>query len=498
MKKTNFISFVLILVLFTAVSCGDDDDNDDSDVSPDDDTQSDDDLNDDLDDDVNDDVDDDINDDIDDDADDDTVPDRTPLFDRQGREVILHGGNFMAIEYDCVQEDYYQMVWQWGFNAVRILITWAGLEPEQGVYDENYLPNVVTPQLEYAANAGLNVILDMHQWQWSDCSDGMGMPTWICDDVGDFELEWLYQSGIFWNHPEYIDAFVAAWEKVAEFFAGDDRVFAYDLFNEPMAGLRTPPWFSENQLYRPLYIRLIDAIRAHHPEPYLIVEPTIIHAVGLPCVMDPIDAERLIYGPHLYPGTISWGGDYTFPRSRIERDVNYRLEETKRLQMPLLWGECGLRSDALNSMEFARDATDIMDEEMSHWLWWAYGYDENSMGICTSEGEPKPEFYPYLSRPYPRATAGLLVDSQFDSENFDYTLTFENNGDMEPESIIYLNTDYHYADGFDVSCSDPDGAWSFDFNEDTNLLTVHCDPAQAEHTITVTPRINSDRIIRFS
>jgi len=419
------------------------------------------------------------------------------IYDRDGREVILHGGNFMGIEYNGVQADYDQMVWQWGFNTVRILITWADLEPEQGVYDERYLPDVVEPQLDYAYRAGLLPILDMHQFKWSDCCDGMGMPVWTCADLPESEIEYILQAGVFWQHPEYVAAFVAAWEKVAAYFADDERVFAYDLFNEPLAGLRTPPWFSENQLYRPLYMRLIDVIRPYHQEAYLIVEPTIIHGAGFPCVMDPIDAERLIYGPHLYPGRTSMGGGYTFDKSLIARHLDKRRAEACRLGMPLFIGETGLRSDTENSEGYARDATELMDMHKAHWAWWAYGYDEGSMGICHDNGEPKEAFFEYLSRPYPRATAGSVRTYIFDPDSDVFTFTFANDRGMAPGSEIYVNAGHHYPGGFGVTCTDPNGAWEVDFDPETNLLTVACDPKQAEHTITIRPAKNGDTTLIF-
>ena len=50
----------------------------------------------------------------------------------------------------------------WGMNAVRLLTTWAAVEPEQGVYDEAYL-DALAERLDWAKDAGLHVVLDMHQ-----------------------------------------------------------------------------------------------------------------------------------------------------------------------------------------------------------------------------------------------------------------------------------------------------------------------------------------------
>jgi endoglycosylceramidase len=370
---------------------------------------------------------------------------------------------------------------------VRILITWDALEPEPGVYDEDYLPDIVEPQVAYAHDAGLRVILDMHQYHWSPCSGGMGMPEWICGDLGELPFQWLLQSGVFWNHPEYVDAFVAAWDKVAAHFAGDDRVFAYDLFNEPMAGLRTLPWTCENNLFRPLYLRLIETIRAHHVEPYLLVEPSIVTVAGFPSVMDPIDAERVVYAPHLYPGMLAEGGAYTFPYELLHRHMEKRTAESLRLGLPLLIGETGLRSSGENAEQYTRDATDLMEEKMAHWTWCAFGYDDDSMGLCYANGEPKEIFFPYLARPYPQATAGELRSFAFAFDTGVFNVSFANEAKLPPAVEIFVNAPYHYPDGFAVESTDPPGAWSYAFDEATSVVAVSCDPTALEHTITIRP-----------
>ncbi len=465
-------------------------DDDDTENDVDDDTTGDDTVEDDV-------VDDDIADDDttdDDTADDDFIDDDTitevpvPIYDSEGRTLILHGANFMAIEAGGALLDYERMA-QWGFNVVRILVTWSALEPMQGAYDENYLPNVVEPQIQYAREAGLNVILDMHQYHWSSCCKGMGMPEWTCADLGDPPLEWLWQSGQFWDHEEFLNSFVAAWDFVSTYFAGDDRIFAYDLFNEPIAGIRTIPWFMDDQLLRPLYERLIPTVRANHPEPYLIIEPPMITVAGFPFTMTPLPDERLIYGPHLYPGTIAEGGGYTFPKAWIVKHLNIRQAEALEQGEPLLIGETGLQSAETNAEQYARDAVDLMEERMAHWTWWAFGYDDDSMGLCDASGNPKDLFYRHLARPYPRVTAGVLRSYHFDTDVRLLTVVVDNAVGLAPAVEIFVNEDYYYPEGFVVNSTDTDGTWSYTYDELTGSLAVTCDPTVANHVITIEPDV---------
>lgn len=481
---------MLLVFVASGCACGSShSDESTDDASPDDDSIDDDESDDDAG------LDDDTwpplpDDDVDDDADDDAEPPMPPpILDEDGRTLILHGGNFMAVEYGGAPIDYERMR-DWGFNVVRILMTWAALEPTRGDYDETYLADVVEPQVQYAADAGLRVILDMHHFHWSSCSGGMGWPDWTCEVPPDWaigDLEYLWQSGRFWQRPDDVAAFVAAWEQVATHFAGDARVFAYDLFNEPLAGILTPPWWSENQLLRPLYEDTIEAIRAIDPAPYIVLEPMMLSVVGFPFVMDPLPFDRMIYAPHLYPRNLVSGSGYDFDRHVLEWQTAQRADESVAHDMPLLWGETGLQSAATRADEYARDFADLADASLASWAWWAFGYDDDSMGLCRADGTPKDEFFPHLARPYPRVTGGELRAFRFGESDRWLSVEFDTIDGIDPTLEVFVDDEYFYADGFAVTSTDTDGTWSFAFDDDANSLTIVADPGAMTHEILVVP-----------
>ena len=91
------------------------------------------------------------------------------ITDSQGRALILHGtnssGNAKHSEghVPWIQEkDVEQEVVEWGFNFVRFLVFWDGIEPERGVFDEAYL-DMVEERVNWYTSRGAYVMLDMHQ-----------------------------------------------------------------------------------------------------------------------------------------------------------------------------------------------------------------------------------------------------------------------------------------------------------------------------------------------
>jgi endoglycosylceramidase len=423
-------------------------------------------------------------------GDDDGTPFYVPLIDADGRQIILHGANFMGLEvgwHNHTLADYRRMA-SWGFNVVRVPIGWSQLEPAPGVWDESYLADLVAPAVGYAREAGIGILLDMHQYWWCGAYGGEGMPDWTCDAFADlgFPMNYLAGSDDFWNHPEYLDDYVEAWDRVSNYFAGDPAILGYDLFNEPAAGLRSPTWSCENSLFHPLYERLIGVIRANDPAPLIFVEPSVTHLGGLPVTLDRLPYERVVYEPHLYPFEIlKPERGYHFTDRAIEWFLSKNQRESIHMGAAAWMGEVGLASAANRAEEYVRDTMRLFDQHLMGWGWWAYGFDDDSMGLLDGQGREKEVFMRHLVRPYPRVTAGRLRAYSFDPDTVEFTMAFENAPGLPPSVEIFVPTARHFTGGFAVTSSDADGTWSHAFDAARNVLTVTCDPATEVHAITI-------------
>ncbi len=178
----------------------------------------------------------------------------------EGEPIILRGLN---VAQSAKRKPY--LPWQgpdefalmksWGCNCVRLLIIWAGIEPEPGSYHEEYLA-AVRERLDWAQQAGLHVILDMHQDVYGEKYNHDGAPAWATVD-GDLPYEpdrslgWAagyFQPAVmmafenFWNDAPAPDGtglqehFVGAWRHAAEKLSDHPAVIGYDLLNEPFYG----------------------------------------------------------------------------------------------------------------------------------------------------------------------------------------------------------------------------------------------------------------------
>ena len=181
------------------------------------------------------------------------------FIDAENRQIIFNGISLVnkntAVSYlgSETAEDFADLA-DWGFNLIRLGVIWDGLEPEPGVYDEDYLKGI-DQRIEWAGDNGIYVFLDMHQDLYSvQFSDGA--PEWATQTDGKPHLTdspvWsdAYFSSPavqtawdhFWANSPAVDGiglqdhYANAWQHLAKRYAADTTVIAYDIMNEPFLG----------------------------------------------------------------------------------------------------------------------------------------------------------------------------------------------------------------------------------------------------------------------
>ena len=175
-----------------------------------------------------------------------------------GRQIVLTGINYISKD---PREKYmrkdspevFEKFKNWGFNCIRLGIIWAGLEPEPGKYNEEYLAEI-DKRIQWAADNGIYVFLDMHQDLYgSKFSDGA--PEWATLDEGKPHVtgdiwsdSYLISPAVqtafdnFWNNTPSSDGiglqdhYANLWKYIAKRYANNTTVIGYDIMNEPFIG----------------------------------------------------------------------------------------------------------------------------------------------------------------------------------------------------------------------------------------------------------------------
>jgi hypothetical protein len=180
------------------------------------------------------------------------------------------------------QSDLAQMA-AFGFNSLRLPLSWSLLEPERGQFNQAYVDRAAQV-VDWARAAGMYVIIDMHQNAYSryvgpgsgvDLSANSGAPRWatLTDGMpsGLFLKNQREANGAvfesfsnFWyNRGGIQDEYIATVSFLAKRFKDDSTVAGYSIFNEPQPGWNLPPGFEDLLLF-PFYRRVIDAVTGVH------------------------------------------------------------------------------------------------------------------------------------------------------------------------------------------------------------------------------------------
>lgn len=399
------------------------------------------------------------------------VPESAPRFitDAHGRSLVFHGfstdggakqssDGLPMITHDEVKAEHEDI----GTNFVRLLISWRAVEPEPGVYDEEYFDRLEN-MIGWYEDLGYSVMLDMHQDLWGmfdDLSEGAvgnGAPGWATYTDGkaikerdQWELHYL-DPGIvrafdhFWDttgeHPELQEHYAGAWKAVAERFGGHPAVVAYDLMNESYGGSQQGPAFEAGAL-TDLYQRTTDEIRQVDDDTWVCVEPQVVgFNWGLPSALGPIDdpSDKIAFCPHIYPHPLDLGEDYTGKDAEtvdsvIAGWINNTLNTSDRLgDAPIILGEFGLNTERPGALEYVdKVVSDMAGAGISSVYW---SRDPGSWGPYEEDGT-KRNLIDTLRRAYPRAVAGTPLS--WGTEDGEFALTLLPDGDVTAPTEIFL------------------------------------------------------------
>ena len=341
------------------------------------------------------------------------------IFDDQGRTVLLRGFNVSSLVSfpndppAPLDESDARLIQQAGFNVVRLGIDWSQIEPVRGRIDTGYLDRVQSA-VEMFNRRDLYVVLDMHfRLGWTPRYGTSGAPGWATFPlIPGFDplpsQSWgpalspgaVAAQSYFWVSPDWQRDFFRAWQAVATRFRNNPGVAAYDIFNEPEPAPLPPSIFEKYWMW-PLYKHSIEAIGKVDPNHIFMVEGLLF--LTIPTVVVPLQAPNLVYGNHLYVGSLLppfWSGD-----PGPERRFYDRFEhEASRLPAPLWIGELGF------DLTREREAVGWIDASLAQaddrklgWAWWQWRQNRY-WGVRDRNGDHLNQtVLRHLARPYLQA-----------------------------------------------------------------------------------------------
>jgi endoglycosylceramidase len=337
-----------------------------------------------------------------------------------------------------------------GFNLVRLPINWSAIEPARGQYDEAYLDRVAQV-VAWCRDAGVDVLVDLHQDGWSKelCEDGA--PLWAivpppatltggpvpgpdCHATGPaltaFDSFWADTDGLG-------EAYLAMLAHVAGRFRDDPAVIGYEIMNEPIGVDDTVQTFQK---------RAAQTLRDNDTKKLVVFEPSATRNFtnSSPIASAPFPVGGAVYAVHIYTsvfGTNPTLADGTFP-PLLAASFSAARDEAAAWATPLMVTEFGLGSTAPNSYEWIGDALDGADSNFASTAWWLWKDptpDPNTWGLFQANADgsytARAQMFASLARPYAQAVGGDPVSTNWDGATL--TVSFRARGGVPAVHDIF-------------------------------------------------------------
>jgi endoglycosylceramidase len=368
----------------------------------------------------------------------------------------------------------------WGFNAIRLGVTWKALMPARGKVSRDYVARVAKV-VRLAERGGLYVLVDMHQDLWSERFQGNGAPAWatITDGLpftrsdNPFPLNYL-QPAVgraftnFWENRDGVRTqYVRAFAALARKLGSNSGVLGFDLFNEPICELSRPPCAlppppeAAGKWLQPFYDQIVPAMRSAAPRKAVFYEDGATVNEGYPFLLG-------------YPPNQPWPfrgeglSHHVYCDARLRPGVSCPDQEQQALSnaaaaarhngvAPLVT-EFGATDDVNALRRLAREI-DIAGEGSLYWQYKTYGDPTTSASgekggadaesIVSEKGHVKRAKLRVLARAFPERIAGRDAKWGFDERSGRFTLTYRPDA-REGTTLIALPLAVHYARGYRV------------------------------------------------
>ncbi len=390
------------------------------------------------------------------------------IRDGQGRAVVLRGANVSGdnkhppyFGFQTV-DDLKKLRSLWGMNAIRFLVSWSALEPAKGTFDAAYV-EAVAARIDWAHEAGLLVVLDMHQDLYGEGFGDNGAPRWTCD-------EWRYEAfkpiepwfanyfnssvmacfDKLYTDPVLGEHYAMAWRQLSARLANHPAVLGFDVMNEPFWGSAPVEQFEQTRL-QPFYERIVAAVRQDAPSWLAFLEPATSRSIGYPTGLTRPSFDNLVYAPHCYDSGAESGMGFD-PRQRqnvLDKLASFR-REANAMGAALWVGEYGGMAAAPGFAEYMNADYDGAAATAASSMYWHHGKD-NLYGMLAPDGTEKPAAIAALIRPYPERVAGTPSSFAYDEATKTFTVNYRPDRGISAPTVLSVPA-AAYPQGAVVEC----------------------------------------------
>jgi endoglycosylceramidase len=440
------------------------------------------------------------------------------LVDQRRREITLRGVNVrVSGVFDVTFDDGRlplepipdfdagdaERMQAFGFNLLRLPLSWSGLEPEPGQYDRTYLDRIASI-VDLCRARGILVLLDFHQDAFSKEIGQDGAPRWVLDRLlgpgnypyigGPLEdldarraapatLEAFGQ--LFRNVGGVQEAWAAAAAVVARRFARNPAVLGYEIMNEPIAFVIP----DGNAALLAFHVQVASAIRRADRRHLIAFEPDVIRNVTnqSPMASAPFPVRGTLYAPHIYTAVFD-GGDYSSGDPAIlAPSMEHAAAEAAAWGSPLFIGEYGIDPNAPNANAWITAELDLQDRLRAHstfWLWEEISSGHWGLfdGESSEPGGERIARTTALSRVFARAVPGEVLEHDFDAAANTLSLRFRSRSNSPLELFVPAR---RYPGGFVLRCDGVEIASAAD--PVSSVVSFRCGRGRGAHLVELTP-----------
>lgn len=348
------------------------------------------------------------------------------IRDAYGRQVLLRGVNDTSLtdqyqvnpSYPTVvpltDSDYEEMQ-GYGFNVLRLGVSWSRFEPERGQIDDAYIQQV-GDVVQRAADHGMYTVIDMHNAGWgkyptsdseTKCPDGLrpshgwhGAPKWATfsgdkttchDDKTNKRTPAVRAAWTkFWknfrlrswgrNSRGIQQHLVGVWGAISRAFAHNRNVAGYDLLNEADPGyIRHRKLSKRISTFDKKAVRSIrrSEKRAHGFSHMVLFEPNLTWSQQGLRSHSPRPGfshdRNLVFAPHLYGRDVH---TTERPVTGVKRDLKRQVRRITRLanryRTPWWIGEWSFSQFDHDAYRKLRVHARIQDSNQLGSAWWQW------------------------------------------------------------------------------------------------------------------------------